>query len=71
MIKANAISNVVLEKKTLSPKEVEAKYGFGVSKLSHDRIAGVGIPYSKLGSSVKYHVDDIEAFIKLHRVDVK
>lgn len=42
--------------------------GWSVSKLQNDRWAGRGIPYAKLGSSVRYDLEDVRAYIEARKI---
>ena len=39
-----------------------------VKKLRADRWRGVGLPYVKFGSSVRYRVDQVEQFLEEHTI---
>lgn len=41
-----------------------------LSKLRQDRFYGRGIPYYKVGKSVRYRLSDIEDFMEANRVNV-
>jgi Helix-turn-helix domain len=53
---------------TLSPKEVEAEYGFLVGTLQAWRDNGKGPPYAKCESLVKYQRDELEAWIEANKI---
>jgi len=57
-----------ITKKLLSDKEVETFYGLNARTLQRNRTDKIGIPYHKIGWLVKYHVDDIEKYLKENRV---
>lgn len=50
-------------KKWINEKEVSEMTGRGVQTLRNDRFKGQGIPYSKVGKSVRYSIQDVEAFM--------
>lgn len=52
----------------LTPKQVSKEYPIGYSTLAADRITNRELPFSKIGTKVLYSRDDIEAFLKAHRV---
>jgi hypothetical protein len=43
--------------------------GLSVQKLQQDRHFRRGIPYCKIGRTIRYSLQDIEAFMKGHRVN--
>ena len=43
----------------IGEREVASMIGVSVGTLRNDRSNGVGIPYSKFGSSVRYRLDDV------------
>lgn len=45
--------------------------GLSLSKLRNDRSRGVGIPYCKVGRSVRYKLCDVETFMDSLRVETK
>ena len=56
-----------------TPKYVDEKVaagvtGFCVQTLRNQRSAGRGIPYYKVGKSVKYKLDDVVEFMERHKV---
>lgn len=55
-------------KKLLCEKEVETIYGLNSRTLQRERTVGSGIPYHKIGRRVKYHVEDIEKYLKQCKV---
>lgn len=51
----------------LMTTEAAAKIlGCTVRKLESDRIKGGGIPYVKVGRSVRYNIQDIDIYIKMN-----
>lgn len=53
----------------LNERELAPVLGCSLSKLRSDRWKGTGIPYLKLGKSVLYSIDDVEAYLRAHRID--
>lgn len=53
----------------LSEKEVSAMTGISRSTLQKHRFKGIGIPYSKIGSLVRYALGDVVAFMDQRRVN--
>jgi len=53
----------------LNERELAPVLGCSLSKLRSDRWKGTGIPYLKLGKSVLYSIDDVEAYLQAHRID--
>ena len=54
----------------LTEKQVSALTGLSVSLLQKMRQLRKGLPYVKLGTAVRYTLEDINAFMKRHRVEV-
>ena len=59
--------------KLLSEKEVARIISMSASFLQHDRQRGGGIPFLKIGTSVRYRKSDIDAYLarkaRLHTSD--
>jgi len=53
----------------LTEREVSALTGLSLSKLRMDRMNKVGIPYSKLGKSVRYLRADVHRYMEACRVE--
>ena len=53
----------------LSSKEVSELTGRAEQSLANDRTTRRGLPYVKMGRSVKYLFSDVLAYIKAHRID--
>jgi predicted DNA-binding transcriptional regulator AlpA len=53
----------------MTEKEVALITGLSLSKLRQDRHACKGIPYHKVGRSIRYSVADIKAFMDECRVE--
>ena len=52
----------------LNEKEVSKITGRAPQTLRNDRTNRKGIPYSKIGRSVRYRVDDVVDFMNGHRI---
>ncbi len=52
----------------ITDKEVAEMTGRAVQTLRNDRFKGGGIPYSKIGASVRYKVDDVVSFMEGRRI---
>ncbi len=57
-------------KRYLTEKEVSAITGLSVSLLRKMRSHCRGMPYVKIGKSVRYTLEDVQAFMEAHRVNV-
>lgn len=55
-------------KQYLKEAEVAALIGRCVKTLRNDRCYKRGIPYSKVGRSVRYNLDDVIAFMEGNKV---
>lgn len=53
----------------LTPLEVEKFTGRKLQTLANERNRGVGFPYYKVGSSVRYKLADVITFMERHRID--
>jgi hypothetical protein len=56
-------------KRYLTPLEVEKFIGRKLQTLANERHQGRGIPYYKVGSSVRYKLADVISFMERHRID--
>jgi hypothetical protein len=56
------------ERKWINEKEVVVKTGRGLQSLRNDRSHKCGIPYSKIGKSIRYAVDDVEGWMEARRI---
>lgn len=52
----------------LTETQVAKLTGISLSKLRQDRYRSKGIPYSKIGQSVRYLLSDVLAFMESHKV---
>ena len=55
-------------KKYLSDKHVSEITGRAVQTLRNDRHQGKGIPYIKMGRSVRYDPEDVLAYMEARRI---
>jgi predicted DNA-binding transcriptional regulator AlpA len=56
------MTQTVIGARRLTEREVAERFGLSRRTLQQWRIRGVGPKYLKLGASVRYALDDIEAF---------
>ena len=52
----------------LSEKEVAQLTGFSLSKLQQDRFFRKGLPYCKVGRTVRYKLQDVLEYMDAHKV---
>ena len=52
----------------LTEKEVAAMTGLSLSTLRNSRFLGRGIPYVKIGRSVRYSLDDVVDYMESRKV---
>lgn len=53
----------------IDEKEVSKITGRALSTLRNERFMGKGIPYVKVGRSVRYRIDDVIAFMETFRIE--
>ncbi|MCX5887939.1 MAG: helix-turn-helix domain-containing protein [Deltaproteobacteria bacterium] len=53
----------------LTAPEVEKFSGRKLQTLANERHQGRGIPYYKVGSSIRYKLSDVISFMERHRID--
>ena len=53
----------------LTEQEVSARTGLSLSTLRAHRFKRTGLPYIKIGRSVRYRAYDLETFLSEHRID--
>jgi hypothetical protein len=53
----------------LTPREVEKFSGRKLQTLANERHQRRGIPYYKVGRSVRYKLADVISFMERHRID--
>ena len=57
--------------KYLTEKQVAEITKFALSTLRNDRFLGRGIPYMKIGKSVRYNYADVIDFMESYRVNTR
>jgi hypothetical protein len=55
--------------KYIEEREVARITGFALSTLRNNRFKGAGIPYLKIGRSVRYNLKDVVDFMEKHRIE--
>jgi len=55
----------------LNEKEVADMTGFSLSTLRNNRFLSKGIPYIKVGKSVRYDLKEVVAFMERHRIQME
>lgn len=56
------------ERKWINEKEVEEMTGRKLPTLRNDRFLGRGLPYTKMGKSVRYAIEDVIQFMESRRI---
>jgi len=56
------------EKRWIGEKEVSTMTGRKLPTLRNDRFLGRGLPYTKMGKSVRYAVEDVVAYMEARRI---
>jgi predicted DNA-binding transcriptional regulator AlpA len=56
------------QKKYIKEKEVSEIISRALSTLRNERFLGKGIPYIKIGKSVRYRLDDVIEYMEERRV---
>lgn len=56
-------------KAALPTAEAALYIGFARGTLKNWRVAGVGPPYVRIGSKIVYMVEDLDDFLRAHRID--
>jgi hypothetical protein len=59
---------MIIHDKLINEHEASNILGRSVPTLRKDRWAGTGVPFIKIGSSVRYSVKDLQEYIALHRM---
>jgi len=52
----------------ISEKEVAQMLDCSLQTLRNDRSRGVGLPYVKLGRSVRYSLNDVIEYVEKHKI---
>ena len=55
----------------LNEKEVAEMTGFSLSTLRNNRFLNKGIPYIKVGKSVRYDLKEVISFMERHRIKME
>jgi hypothetical protein len=55
--------------KFLTPRQVNEMTGIALQTLANARHRRRGIPYSKIGASIRYSLADVVNFMESHRID--
>ncbi|MFC1554907.1 DNA-binding protein [candidate division KSB1 bacterium] len=53
-----------IKKLYYNDQQVSEITGWSLSKLRHDRMSKKGIPYSKVGHTVRYNIEDIKEYFE-------
>ncbi len=53
----------------LTENEVSKMTGIALSTLRNSRFMGKGIPYYKIGKSVRYRLNDVTGYIEARRIN--
>ena len=56
-------------KKLATEKEVAEATRIGLQTLRNHRHLQRGLPYIKIGHSVRYSIDDVITYLQAHRID--
>lgn len=56
------------EKRWIDERAVSEMTGRALPTLRNDRFLGRGLPYTKMGKSVRYSIDDIVAYMEARRI---
>ena len=57
-----------IQNRFLTEREVSVLTGFSLSKVQQDRFFRRGIPYCKVGRSIRYSLEDVLAFMDRHKI---
>lgn len=52
----------------ITEKEAAVRTGISVSKLQKDRHYRRGLPYVKIGKTIRYDIDDVDQFMEQHKI---
>jgi predicted DNA-binding transcriptional regulator AlpA len=62
---------VDLGQKYLKEQQVSEITGRALSTLRNERSKGAGIPYSKIGRSVRYNIEDVIEFMESKKIETR
>ena len=60
--RSNTRNNIPDRQRLLTEQQVAERQGRAVKTLQNQRVTGDGIPFVKLGRSVRYRLSDVEAW---------
>ena len=55
----------------ITEQQVSEITGMALSTLRNNRSKGQGIPYTKIGRSVRYDLDDVIKFMEAHKIQTE
>ena len=58
------------QQRYINEKEVARITGRGLQTLRNDRHRGRGLPYIKMGRSVRYSLEDVIAYMEARKIEV-
>lgn len=58
-----------MEQEYFSEKEVAQKTGLSIKTLQNHRATGTGLPFFRIGRTVRYGSEDIKEYMNEHRVE--
>jgi predicted DNA-binding transcriptional regulator AlpA len=59
------------QQRYIKEKEVARITGRGLQTLRNDRHRGRGLPYIKMGRSVRYSLEDVIAYMEARKIEVR
>jgi hypothetical protein len=59
----------MVEDRFFTEHEISALIGRAVQSLRNDRSSGIGLPYYKVGRSVRYRLSDVMAWMDTQRIE--
>jgi predicted DNA-binding transcriptional regulator AlpA len=59
------------QQRYINEKEVARITGRGLQTLRNDRHRGRGLPYIKMGRSVRYSLEDVIAYMEARKIEVR
>jgi predicted DNA-binding transcriptional regulator AlpA len=59
------------QQRYINEKEVARITGRGLQTLRNDRHCGRGLPYIKMGRSVRYSLEDVIAYMEARKIEVR
>ena len=55
----------------IDERKLSEMTGRSLQTLRNERCLGRGLPYFKIGRSVRYSIDDLEHFLNSHRIETE